>query len=249
MSHVITEPAGRVRIIRLQRPEKKNALTVAMYEALTAALAEARDDGGVHVVLLAGAPGAFTAGNDIGDFASRPPSSEKSAGFRFLEELFAFPKPIVAAVDGIAVGIGTTLLLHCDLVVASERSRFRLPFVSLGLVPEAASSYLLPRLAGLQRASEWLLLGDFFDAAEARAAGVVNAVVAAEAVDGRARELAESIARQPPEAVRLTKRLIRQPIEEAVAAAHRREGALFAERLRSPEAMAAFAAFLEKKWG
>lgn len=232
--------------MRLTRTDKKNALDIEMYDAIRVALEEAASDAEVRVVLLAGADGMFTAGNDIADFLNNPPTGEDSPVFRFLDALMGFEKPIVAAVDGIAVGVGTTMLLHCDLVVASERARFRLPFVNLGLVPEAASSYLLPRLAGVQRALELFLLGEFFDARAAREAGLVNAVVPPESVESEALEFAGAIANKPPEAVRLTKKLVRGPIAGEVRAASNREAEIFFERLRSPEAREAFGAFMKK---
>lgn len=246
MPKVTLETHAAVRIVRLSRPEKKNALDVEMYEALEHALRDAREDSSIRVIVLTGSEGMFTAGNDIADFMSQPPTDENSAVFRFLKALMSCPKPIVAAVDGIAVGVGTTMLLHCDLVVASERARFRLPFVNLGLVPEAASSVLLPRIAGMQRALEWFLLGDFFDARQAKEAGLVNAVVPPESLDATALGYAQAIAAKPPEAVRLTKQLVRGPLEEEVSSASTREARLFFERLRSPEAMEAFGAFMKK---
>jgi enoyl-CoA hydratase/carnithine racemase len=161
--------------------------------------------------------------------------------------LAGFDKPLLAAVDGPAIGIGTTLLLHCDLVVASAAVRFQLPFVQLGLVPEAASSLLLPRLCGLQRASEWLLLGEPFSAAEAQAAGLVNRVVQPAELEGAALALAEAVAARPPEAVRLSKQLIRAPLRGPVAEAMKREGDIFIERLGSDEARAAIGALLQKR--
>jgi enoyl-CoA hydratase/carnithine racemase len=246
---VITETKGAVKLLRLARPEKKNALTAEMYDALTAGLREAAADSAVRAVLLIGAPGVFTAGNDLSDFLQHPPTGDESPVFRFLNVVTNFEKPLVAAVDGPAVGIGTTLLLHCDLVVAATGARFQLPFVKLGLVPEAASSYLLPRLAGMQRASEWLLLGEPFSAADAHAAGLVNRVIAAEALESTALAFAEALAARPPEAVRLSKQLIRAPRAAEVAKVMEQEGALFVERLASDEAREAFMAFLARKKG
>ncbi len=246
---VVTENRGPVKVLRLARPEKKNALTAEMYDALTGAFRDAAADDGIRVVLLIGAPGVFTAGNDLSDFLQHPPAGEESPVFRFLSILTKFEKALVAAVDGPAVGIGTTLLLHCDLVVAATGARFQLPFVKLGLVPEAASSYLLPRLAGMQRASEWLLLGEPFSAADAHAAGLVNRVVAAEALEQTAMALAEALAARPPEALRLSKQLIRGPRAAEVQAVMDKESALFVERLASDEARGAFLSFLGKKKG
>jgi enoyl-CoA hydratase/carnithine racemase len=243
--HLRTETAGGVLHLVFDRPEKKNALTLAMYEGLTAALASSAADPAVRAVVLSGTGGAFSAGNDLSDFLSDPPSGEDSPVFRFLHAASTFPKPLLAAVEGPAVGIGTTVLLHCDLAWAAPSARFRLPFVDLGLVPEAASSLLLPRAVGPKRAAEWLLLGEAFGAEEAVQAGLVNAVV-----DGPvavAMERARGLARKPPEAVRLAKALLRRSYTQAVAETIREEGRLFVERLASPEAQEAFSAFLEKR--
>jgi enoyl-CoA hydratase/carnithine racemase len=244
---VQSERKEGVLILRLWRPEKKNALTAEMYDSLTAGLAQAAGDGSVRCVLLTGAPGVFTAGNDLLDFLQHPPAGPESPVFRFLEAVSGFEKPIVAAVDGPAVGIGTTLLLHCDLVVATAGARFQLPFVKLGLVPEAASSVLLPRLAGLQRASEWLLLGEPFSAQEAQAAGLVNRVVEPAFLESTAMAFAVALASRPPEALRLSKQLLRVPHAAEVEGALDREGKLFIERLASDEAREAFTAFLARK--
>lgn len=238
---------GAVAVLRFARPAKRNAITVAMYEALTAALAAAVADEAVRAVVFLGADGVFTAGNDLKDFMANPPTGEDSAVFRLLQALVDCPKPLVAGVDGAAVGIGTTMLLHCDLVVASDRARFQMPFVKLGLVPEGASSVLLPGRVGMQRASEWLLLGEPFSAQEAHAAGLVNAVVAPAEVDDRAMAYAAALADRPPEAVRLAKALLRDPQRAQVHEALAREGAVFIERLQAPEAHAAFMTFFARK--
>lgn len=245
--NVVVETHGAVRVLRLMRPAKKNALTVDMYEALVAELAAAEADDAIRVLRVTGAPGVFTAGNDIFDFMQRPPTSEDSAVVRLLFALLDFSKPLVASVEGHAVGFGTTILLHCDLVLAAHGAKFRMPFVSLGLVPEAASSVLLPGIVGLQRASEWLMLGTVFGAEEAHVAGLVNRVVAPEALEEEAETMAQALAAQPKEALRLTKRLIRGPLREATLAAFQREGAIFVERLGSPEAMEAFMAFAARR--
>jgi enoyl-CoA hydratase/carnithine racemase len=246
MSNIQTEHREGVLVLRIARPEKKNALTAAMYASLTSGLDEARDSGDIRAVVLAGGPGMFTAGNDVMDFMQAPPSSEDSAVFRFLTTLVEFPKPIVAAVDGVAVGIGTSLLLHCDIVVATARARFSLPFTKLALVPEAASSLLLPLAVGYHRAAEWLLLGEPFDGAEAYRTGLVNRLVEPDDLEPTAFALAESLASLPPEAVQATKRLLRDPLREQTLAVMRREAATFLERLKSREARRAFAAFLSK---
>ncbi len=238
---------GAVAVLRFARPAKRNAITVAMYEALTEALARAVADEAVRAVVFLGTDGVFTAGNDLHDFMANPPTGEDSAVFRLLQALVDCPKPLVAGVDGAAVGIGTTMLLHCDLVVASTRARFQMPFVKLGLVPEGASSLLLPARVGLQRASEWLLLGEAFTAQDALSAGLLNAVVDPSEVEARALAFASALADRPPEAVRLAKALLRDPHRAAVHAALAREGAVFVERLQAPEAHAAFLTFFARK--
>jgi enoyl-CoA hydratase/carnithine racemase len=243
---VRVEDAGAVRKVLLNRLDKKNALTLAMYDQLTQALKSADADAGVHVVVLGSAGEVFSAGNDIGDFVAFQGKLEDSSVLRFLRTLAAFSKPLVAAVDGVAVGVGTTLLLHCDVVVASDRARFQLPFVKLALVPEAASSLLLPAVIGLRRASEWLLTGGAIDGPTALQWGLVNAVVPAAGLKAEAEGRAEALAKLPPGALRETKRLVRAPYQEAVMAALDREARVFASQLASPEAAAAFQAFLSR---
>ncbi len=242
-----TDLDGGVLRVEIRRPEKKNALTVAMYEALTAALRRAEGEAAVRVVLLHGSEGVFTAGNDLSDFVQNPPADESSPVFRFLDAVSTFPKPLLAAVAGPAVGIGTTLLLHCDLVYAAPSARLALPFVNLGLSPEAASSYLLPRTVGPQRAAEWLLFGEPFGAEEAERAGLVNEVVPEDELLDRAAERARTLAQKPPAAVRLTKALLRGHDAEAVESTIRDEAGHFLRRLQSPEAAEAFQAFFEKR--
>ncbi len=236
---------GAVRALTFDRPEKLNAFTADMYSALTAALHDANHDDGVRVIVLQGAGGAFTAGNDLRDFLDAPPSGEHSPAVRFLYGLVACDKPLVAAVEGPAVGIGCTMLLHCDLVYASEDARFQLPFVNLGLSPEAASSYLLPRVAGLQRASELLLLGEPFSAHRAREAGIVNEVLPHEAVRDRALERAAALAARPAAAVAATRELLRASLRETLEDVLGTEIEVFAGRLASPEAKEAFRLFIE----
>ncbi|MGZ5088287.1 MAG: enoyl-CoA hydratase [Usitatibacter sp.] len=244
---ILTGRDGPILDIEFNRPQKKNAFTSDMYEALAAALGEAERDDSVRVVVFHGAAGIFTAGNDIEDFAKRPPQGEDSPVFRFLEAASRAPKPLVAAVDGPAVGIGTTLLLHCDLVYAGEDARFRLPFASLGLVPEFASSYLLPLVAGYQRAAELLLLGEAFDAQKAYAAGFVTKVVPPGEALGAARAAAMKIAGLPAKSVLLTKSLLKSAHREAVRHQMHAEGAHFRAMLGEPAAREALAAFLEKR--
>jgi enoyl-CoA hydratase/carnithine racemase len=247
MGRVLVEDVDRIRVITLNRPERKNALLLEMYDAMTAALVEAAELPSIRVVLFRGEGGAFTAGNDLADFMQRPPTDMDSPVMRFLSTLVGFPKPVIAAVDGAAVGIGTTMLLHCDLAFASTRAFFSLPFVQLGLVPEAASSLLLPALVGHRRAFELLTLGDRFDGATAERLGIVNAVVEPDALDGTARAAAERLARLAPAAVRETKRLMRGRDLDAVKGALAEEAAVFVGRLASPEAGEAMTAFFEKR--
>ncbi len=247
MSGILTEIRDRVLRIEIARPEKKNALTLAMYAAMAEALAAAEADPGVRVALIHGARDCFTAGNDLKDFLERPPHSEDSPTFRFLRGVSSFAKPLIAAVNGVAVGIGTTMLLHCDLVYAAPGARFQLPFVTLGLVPEAGSSFLLPYIAGYQRAAELLLLGQPFDARKAHAAGFVTEVIPEDELLEYARDAALGVAALPPAAVRHAKALMKKRFAARTAEAMAEEGAVFRERLASPEAKEAMTAFLEKR--
>jgi enoyl-CoA hydratase/carnithine racemase len=232
--------------IELARLEKKNAITTEMYVQLAEALAAADADREVRAVLLHGSRDCFTAGNDLSDFLKRPPGA-KSPSWRFFEVLPSLQKPIVAAVGGPAIGIGTTLLLHCDLVYATPETRFQLPFVGLGIVPEFGSTYLLPLIAGYQRAAELMLLGQPFTAESAREVGIVTAVVPQAELLERAGKAAAALAELPPESIRLTKRLMKSAHAEAVKRQIDEEGRIFVERLASPEAKAAMNAFLEKR--
>ena len=249
---VKVERDGAVLVVTLARAEKKNALTGAMYEALTAALAEAGADDAICVVLIEGSGGVFSAGNDIGDFlafAMKPGAEMKDApGVRFIYALAAFAKPLVAAVDGHAIGLGATLCLHCDLVYASPAARFHMPFVDLGLVPEAGSSLLVPQRLGRARASQYLLLGESFDAEAARADGLVNAVVDAASLHAHALAKAKALAAKPRQALLATRRLLRGD-PAALTARMGEEVDLFAAGLKSPEARAAFIAFMSRAKG
>jgi enoyl-CoA hydratase/carnithine racemase len=236
-----------VRTLTFNRPQKKNAFTHAMYEASTEALYRANMDPTVRVVVLTGAGNTFTAGNDIGDFLEQPPTGEDSSVFRFLRMLVNYEKPVVAAVDGAAVGIGTTMLLHCDYVVATDRTRFVMPFINLGVCPEGASSLLLPRYAGMALATELLMFGDPFDAATAQRAGFVSRVVPEAQLQEVATERARALAAKPAEALKVTKRLLREPMRAEVNATLRREGAEFLKRLNSDEAREALMAFMSRK--
>ena len=249
MSDIAVARDGGVTTISLARPQRRNALTWEMYEALDGALAQAEADDAVRVVLVRGTPEAFTAGNDLEDFLRRPPRGGDAPVFRFLERVAGASKPLVAAVRGPAIGIGTTLLLHCDLVFAGESARFQLPFVKLGLVPEFASSYLLPLVAGLARAKEMLLLGEPFDAQAAREAGIVTRVLPDAEVEAHAAHAVAALAALPPEAVRATKALLQRPHREAIASQLAAESAVFRDMLGRPAAREALEAFLARRKG
>ena len=243
-----TATLNGVATIEIARPEKKNALTAAMYQAMADALRAAQADPAVRAVLITGQPGVFTSGNDIEDFMSRPPANGMDAPvFQFMFALVDCDKPVIAAVTGAAIGIGTTMLLHCDFAFVSDEARLAMPFVSLGLVPEFASSLLFPQLAGQARAAEKLLLGDPFTGADAVEFGLANAVLPAGEVVNHARRVAERFNSLPPGAVRDAKKLLRGPQTEAIRQTIRTEAELFAARLRSPEAMEAFQAFFQKR--
>jgi enoyl-CoA hydratase/carnithine racemase len=245
--HVIVEREGTTLRVGMNRPEKKNAITRAMYQALADALHAADADPAVRAVVLHGAPGAFTAGNDLQDFLAPLPGGAPSPAFQFLEALVAARKPLVAAVDGAAIGIGTTMLLHCDFVYASEKARFALPFVNLGLCPEAASSFLLPLTAGYQRAAKLLLLGEPFRSDEALKAGIVTEIVEASVLLETAMATARQLGERPPGAVRTTKQLLKAQQRPAISAAMAEERAAFGRLLGEPAAREAMTAFLEKR--
>ena len=241
-----SETADRIARIRFDRLDKKNAITAEMYAMLGRALAAADADREVRVVLLHGSPDCFTSGNDVGDFLKRS-AGDSSPALALFDTLPKLQKPIVAAVGGPAIGIGTTLLLHCDLVYATPETRFQLPFVGLGIVPEFGSTYLLPLLAGYQRAAELMLLGQPFTAEKAREVGIVTAVVPQAELLERAGKAAAALAELPPESIRLTKRLMKSAHAAAVKQQIGEEGRIFVERLASPEAKEAMSAFLAKR--
>ena len=245
--HVLSETRDRIARIELSRPDKKNALTGEMYAQLGAAIATADKDPQVRVVLLHGAPDCFCAGNDVADFLNRPPLSAGSPSRGFFDAMLGLGKPLVAAVGGPAVGIGTTMLLHCDLVYAAANARFQLPFVPLGIVPEFGSTYLLPIMAGYQRAAELLLLGQPFTADKAKEVGIVTDVVPESRLMQKARETALALAALPPESLRLTKQLMKKRHAQAVREAIAEEIEIFGRRLASAEAKEAMSAFLEKR--
>jgi enoyl-CoA hydratase/carnithine racemase len=235
--------APHVQIIRLNRPEKKNAITRAMYATMTQALQRANADPSVHVVVLLGTPGCFSAGNDMADFlAFALGGALGSEVLDFLNALANFDKPLISGVDGLAIGIGTTIHMHCDLTIASDRSLFRTPFVDLALVPEAASSLIAPRQMGHQRAFALLAAGEPLTAEQARQEGLIWRVTTAEAVEDDTLVMAVKLAAKPPEALRIARRLIRGPREDVMARIAEEAGH-FERQLRSAEARAAFEAF------
>ncbi len=237
---------GPVQILRFNRPAKKNALTGAMYQALTQALKDGDADAGIAAHVFLGSGGAFCAGNDIGDFLSMAQSGGSGMVLDFIEYLPRVQKPMIAGVAGVAIGIGVTMLLHCDLVYASPDATFSTPFLNLGLLPEAGSSLLGPRLMGPQRAFEMLVLGEMFSVERAQHSGLVNAVVAADALEVKVMSVAQRLASKPPEALAMSRKLLKGDVSE-VAKRVSEEIALFKQRLKSPEAREAFQAFLEKR--
>jgi enoyl-CoA hydratase/carnithine racemase len=243
---LIVTTADSVMEIRFNRPEKKNALNRAMYEGVVTAFEAAESDPAIRVIMLTGTGDTFTSGNDIKDFQQRAANRNTSAGSPFLTSISTLKKPLIAAVNGAAIGVGTTMLAHCDLIVAARSARFVMPFTRLGLVPEAGSSLLFPQLLGHQRASAMLLLGDALDTDAALAAGLVYQVVDDAELMAAARAVAGRLAALPPQAVRQTKHLMRRGKPELPARISE-ELELFRERVYSPEAAEAFAAFMEKR--
>ncbi|MDE2363214.1 MAG: enoyl-CoA hydratase/isomerase family protein [Hyphomicrobiales bacterium] len=244
---IVAIEAGVMRIT-MNRPDKKNALTGAMYDAMTAAMeqADARDD--VRAVVLEGSGGAFTAGNDLGDFLATATRGQESRAFPFIRKIATLDTPIVAAVDGVAVGVGTTLLFHCDLVYATPAAKFRMPFVDLGLLPEAGSSLLAPARFGMAKASEYILLAEAFGPQEAKDLGLVNGIVPQAELAETAMAAARKLAAKPAGALRMARQLMRGDRKDIVAAMER-ESAAFAKALKSPEAKAAFESFLNRAKG
>ncbi len=246
--HLLVEREPGLLTLRLNRLDKKNALTRAMYSGMAEVLKQADQDPGVRAVLLTGGEDCFTSGNDLADFIQAPPSGLNSEVFQFMQALFDFAKPVVAAVSGPAVGIGTTLLLHCDLVYVSREAILKMPFVNLGLCPEYGSSLILPRLLGHARAAELLLLGQSFSGEQAAAWGIANqALDDGAATLARAREMALRFQQLAPSAVADSKRLMRAPGREELRRVIEEEGALFGQRLRSPEAIEALMAFMQRR--
>lgn len=242
--HVRVEKQGEILAVTLARPERRNAITVAMYAALAEAVDEGAADDSVRLITFSGEGQDFAAGNDLADFIDAPErSGEEIAVWHFLRALASCETPLIAGVHGNCVGIGTTMLLHCDLVVAEEGTRFSLPFVDLGLVPEAASSLLLPRMAGRRLAARYLLLGEPFGMEEAEAIGLISHRVPAGGLDGALAAIANQLLAKPPQALRETQRLLRQGSDDEILERMRLEGGIFAERLKSPEVKQAIGAF------
>ncbi len=247
MSDILTHVDGGVMTLTLNRVDKKNSITSAMYGAMADALASAEADAAVRVVVLQGHETIFSAGNDIGDFLHQPPQGLDSPVFRFLRGIASFPKPLIAAVSGPAVGVGTTMLFHCDLVYAGDNAAFSMPFVNLGLCPEAASSLLVPQMMGYHRAAEALLMGEPFMAEAALEVGLVNRVVPPTEVNGVAQAQARKLAAKPLTSLIETKRLMKKGQARQVLDQMAEEGASFGRMLREPAAREAFGAFMEKR--
>ena len=246
--HVRVDRGGGVLAVTLNRPERRNAITIAMYAALADAIGGAGSDGETRLITIRGEGQDFAAGNDLADFLEvRPGGGEEIAVWRFLRVLAECEIPILAAVHGNCVGIGTTMLLHCDLVIADESARFSMPFVDLALVPEAASSLLFPQLAGRRRAARYLLLCEPFGAAEAEAIGLVSHRVPAGQLGQKLNEVTDALLAKPPEALRQTQRLLRHGARDELLQRMKLESDAFAERLTSTEVKEAISAFFEKR--
>ena len=247
MSDILIHTESGITTLTFNRPDKKNSITAAMYAALADAVEAAAADPAVRCVVFQGHETVFSAGNDIGDFLNNPPASDDSPVFRFLRAIATIEKPVVAAVAGPAVGIGTTLLFHCDLVYAGDNAAFSMPFVNLGLCPEAASSLLVPRMFGYHRAAEALLLGEPFFAEAALEVGLVNRVLPPTEVNGYAHAQARKLAAKPLSSLVETKRLMKGAQQAEVLAKMAEEGQSFGRMLREPAAREAFSAFMEKR--
>ena len=247
MTDILTHTDAGITTITLNRVDKKNSITSAMYAAMADALSQAAQDKAVRVVVIQGHATVFSAGNDIGDFLNAPVSSDDSPVFRFLKNISSFPKPLVAAVCGPAVGVGTTMLFHCDLVYAGDNAAFSMPFVNLGLVPEAASSLLVPQMMGYHRAAEALLLGEPFMAEAAMEVGLVNRIVPPTECNGIAQAQARKLAAKPLSSLIETKRLMKKGQADQVTAQMDEESVSFRKFMREPAAREAFSAFMEKR--
>ena len=247
MSDILIHTEDGITTLTFNRVDKKNSITAAMYAALADAVEAASDNAAVRCVVFQGHETIFSAGNDIGDFLNNPPAGEDAPVFRFLRAIATFPKPLLAGVCGPAVGIGTTLLLHCDLVYAGDNAAFSMPFVNLGLCPEAASSLLVPQMMGYHRAAEALLLGEPFMAEAALEVGLVNRVLAPSEVTNYTQSVARKLAAKPLSSLVETKRLMKKGNANQVMAVMAEEGASFGRMLREPAAREAFSAFMERR--
>ncbi len=246
-NHVVTTLADGVLTLRMNRLDKKNALTQAMYTAMADAILDAGGNAAVRVLLITGDANCFCAGNDLVDFMNSPATPGGTPVERFMKALAAFEKPVVAAVGGVAVGIGVTMLLHCDLVYCGEKTKLNMPFVSLGICPEFASSYILPRLMGHVRAAELLMLGEAFSAQTALQYGLVNALLPNEEVEAKALEKARHLAGLAPKALRVTKMLLKKWSQSMVAESLDFEAGHFIPMLKQPEAIESITAFMQKR--
>jgi enoyl-CoA hydratase/carnithine racemase len=247
MSEILIHTEDGVRTVSFNRLERKNSITAAMYAALAEAVSSAVDDPAVRVLVFQGHETVFSAGNDIGDFLNAPPSDPDAPVWRFMRALAAFPKPVIAAVSGPAVGIGTTMLFHCDLVYAGDNAAFSMPFVNLGLCPEFASSLLVPQMLGYHRAAEALLLGEPFMAEAALEVGLVNRVVPPTEANAYAQAQARKLAAKPLSSLVETKRLMKKGQAAQIMASMGEEGQSFGRMLREPAAREAFGAFMAKR--
>ncbi|MEO7940076.1 MAG: enoyl-CoA hydratase [Burkholderiaceae bacterium] len=247
MSDILTDVTDGVMTITFNRPDKKNSITSAMYASMADALERAKENDAIRVVVFQGSETIFSAGNDIADFLDRPPTTAQSPVYRFLFGVSEFPKPILAAVCGPAVGIGTTMLMHCDLVYAGDNAAFSLPFVNLGLCPEAGSSLLLPQMLGHHRAAEALLLGEPFMAEAALEVGLVNRIVPPLEANSVTQSQARKLAAKPIQSLIETKRLMKKSLSEAVRERIAEESSSFGRMLGEPAAREAFSAFMEKR--
>ena len=247
MSDILVHTEAGVCTISFNRLARKNSITSDMYAAMADAMQAATSDAAIRVVVIQGDETIFSAGNDIGDFLEKPPSGEDAPVFRFLRNISACPKPVIAAVNGPAVGIGTTLLFHCDLVYAGDNAAFSMPFVNLGLCPDAASSLLVPQMFGYHRAAEALLLGEAFFAEAALEVGLVNKILPPTETNAFAQAQARKLAAKPLSALVETKRLMKGGQADAVAQRMAEEGKSFGRMLREPAAREAFTAFMEKR--
>jgi enoyl-CoA hydratase/carnithine racemase len=247
MSDIITERSENILRIQLNRPARKNAMTSAMYVTLADLLNDAAKDDQIHVVLWHGAGDSFSAGNDIQDFLKNPPGAGESPQAHLIQALIDFDKPIVAAVQGAAIGGGTTMLTHCDFVFAGENAKFQMPFINLAVVPEFGSSYTVPARSGYLRAAELILLGLPFNAKRAAELGLVTRVLADEDLLATATQTARDLAKKPPAALQACKRLMKSSTRDQLEQAVKLENEEFSARVRSAEAKEAFTAFLEKR--